>query len=65
MSTPAATQISERETVHDYVLDRAVTAFKEGDDDQAFIMHRFAEALAEMSDAEYEVKYPEGDGDIA
>lgn len=64
---PSATVGSgtEREMVLEYVVQRSIEAFREGDDEQAFSLNRMAEVLTDMNDDEYIANYPDGGGDIA
>lgn len=56
---------SEREMVYEYVVGRAISAFRAGDDDQAHALNNMADSIESMSDDEYAANYPEPVGDIS
>ncbi len=48
-----ARRSSQREMIAKYLADRAVAAFIEGDDEEAFTFNAFAESVEAMSDDEF------------
>ncbi len=56
--------MSERDTVKDYVWERAVNAWKDGDE-EAHTMYRFFKVLDKMTDADYDQTFVVDASDIS